>query len=777
MFIQEPFNLTGGVAAAAGYEIDYSCRFNPDDNTYLVSTLGTPSSTTAFTMSTWVKRGVLGNWTAIYSSYKGSGSGDRSSIYFRGGDDNALTVTGEEGAATPLQKNTTQLFRDPHAWQHIVISFDLTASSSTYCRLYINGSQVTSFSTDTVPSADQALAWNRDGYTFTVGCDAKTLAGDDFDGYLSQTCLIDGQTLTASSFGETNSSGVWVPIDITGLTFGNNGFLLDFADDSDLGNDVSGNNNDFTSSGLAANDQVTDTPTNNFPTWDPLYPGGANAVLSNGNLKLTAGSGNRPQNTSVVFPATGEYWVEFTVTVTPSAAGVFLGLIDADGNFINYQGDGDKDINGSVTSTWGATFGQGDRIGFHVDLDDDVITPYKNGASQGSIASTPFASTLTGGMVRMYMHGNSAADAISINYGQLGFEDTPPDSSVALCTTNIPVPTIADPSAHFQPNTRTGDGSAGAVAQTGNSQFGTDLIIIKNRDETDEWKVVDTGRGATYEINTDTANAQSQDSNGVTAFSATDGYTIGTGAGGYNDNTEKFIDYHFQEGSTPGMGINASVSHTQGSETEIAHGMGLVPAFAMLKETDAATSWWIFHKDLTSKTANYLIVDTSVAEQTITDVWGTQTSTNFVIGDAAGGLASGTYVCYSFAEVAGFSSFGTYTSNGSADGPVIITGFKPALTIFKRFDAGNQWIVFDGARNTYNPVDLRSPLDSNLDPETSGIDLDYLSNGFKLRNVSAIFNGGSGVTSATYIYMSWAINPFGGHGGTFGGGVAPATAR
>jgi len=225
------------------------------------------------------------------------------------------------------------------------------------------------------------------------------------------------------------------------------------------------------------------------------------------------------------------------------------------------------------------------------------------------------------------------------------------------------------------------------------------------------------------------------------------------------------------------MGINASVSHTQGSETEIAHGMGLVPAFAMLKETDAATSWWIFHKDLTSKTANYLIVDTSVAEQTITDVWGTQTSTNFVIGDAAGGLASGTYVCYSFAEVAGFSSFGTYTSNGSADGPVIITGFKPALTIFKRFDAGNQWIVFDGARNTYNPVDLRSPLDSNLDPETSGIDLDYLSNGFKLRNVSAIFNGGSGVTSATYIYMSWAINPFGGHGGTFGGGVVPATAR
>lgn len=113
MFQNNLLMAAASISGDAAYEVDYSCRFNPADNAYLSSTLGTPSSTTAFTMSTWVKRGALGAFTTMFSSYKGSGTGDRSAIYFRGSDDNALTVTGEEGAATPLQKNTTQLFRDP----------------------------------------------------------------------------------------------------------------------------------------------------------------------------------------------------------------------------------------------------------------------------------------------------------------------------------------------------------------------------------------------------------------------------------------------------------------------------------------------------------------------------------------------------------------------------------------------------------------------------------------------------------------------------------------
>jgi len=315
-----------------------------------------------------------------------------------------------------------------------------------------------------------------------------------------------------------------------------------------------------------------------------------------------------------------------------------------------------------------------------------------------------------------------------------------------------------------------------AVTQTGNSQFGTDLIIIKNMDQTDEWKVVDSVRGATYEINTDAATAQTQDSNGVTAFSATDGYMIGTGAGGYNDNTEDFMDYHFQEGSTPGMGINASVSHTQGSATNIAHGMGLVPAFAMLKETDAATSWWVFHQDLTSKTANYLVLDTAAIQASITDVWGTQTSTNFVIGNAAGGLASGTYVCYSFAEVAGFSTFGSYIGGGSTYEPLIVlTHNIGGLLVKKMTNATNNWTMMSPEQNPIgNPAvnHLRMDTTDVAQSSADSQDVDLLSNGFKIRNgANQLNNSGS-----TYVFAAWAKNPFGGHGGTFGTGVAPATA-
>jgi len=789
--------------SAGGYEVDYSCRFHGTDSTYLAFTPdGTATSTTIGTLSVWIK---LALDTAVNNQVIAAGGASGDIIKF---DQSNFKIESFLQGQSSGRYITTQLFRDPNAWGHLVLALDTNSGTAAgnRMRIYWNGDEITAFSTETNASADYALLYGRDGTEQVIG--NKTTPGTDyqFGGYMAEFVYIDGQQLTPSSFGETNSSGVWTPIDVSELTFGNNGYYLDFADDSDLGNDVSGNNNDFTSSGLVAADQMTDTPTNNFciiPSIDLFN----SITTSDGNLVVTFGG---PYPNGIVFadmaiPSTGKYYYEINVGGGGGdALGVGVSVQFNGGNthaavgagsFPNGLGaavrcdSGNKYIDGTSSSYGGAAILDNSIVGVAIDADNGTIwfsddNTWLNSATKAEVeAGTTTNAAETGRDYGAALYTPTvfitavAETTIICNFGQSAFTSDQPSGYLALCTTNIPVPTIADPSAQFQPNTRTGDGSAGAVAQTGNSQFGTDLIIIKNRDETDEWKVVDTGRGATYEINTDTANAQSQDSNGVTAFSATDGYTIGTGADGYNDNTEKFIDYHFQEGSTPGMGINASVSHTQGSETEIAHGMGLVPAFAMLKETDAATSWWIFHKDLTSKTANYLIVDTSVAEQTITDVWGTQTSTNFVIGDAAGGLASGTYVCYSFAEVAGFSSFGTYTSNGSADGPVIITGFKPALTIFKRFDAGNQWIVFDGARNTYNPVDLRSPLDSNLDPETSGIDLDYLSNGFKLRNVSAIFNGGSGVTSATYIYMSWAINPFGGHGGTFGGGVVPATAR
>ena len=835
-------NLLLGAASisAGGYEVDYSCRFNDADSATLSKTYsGAGTSDKISQIEFWFKRGLLATERYIFSVESNSFQ-----IAFDANDKlNIFYFT----SSYLFRLHTAQVFRDPNAWYHLTLHLDTTPStpSASSMGLLINGVAVTDFDSEpTYPDQDQAMGLGT-ATNFNIG--SNNTPASYYDGYISNFIYCDGNSSSTPYSAEFDSNGVWRPKDVSSETFGDNGFWLDFAVAPDTGNgagnDVSGKNNDFTdSAGLAANDQVIDTPTNNFPTWSPIYPGGANCQFHNGNLECgPVGSGNAPQDTNVIFPDSGEYWLEFTVTVRGSSI-LFLGLRDQAGNYIQYESDGDKNINGS-SSSYGATFAQGDCIGCHVDVDDDVITFYKfvDGSmqTQGSITSTPFASVFTAGGVRVFMHGNDPSDVVTINYGQLGFTGTPPDNSVALCTTNMPVPTIADPSSHFQPNTRTGDGAgatanvngatsstttlvvdgnsgtivagmyvtgtgisgsvtvaslsdqnnlvlssaqslsndvaltfSSAVTQTGNSQFGTDLIIIKNRDQADEWKVVDSVRGATYEINTDSTNAQSTDSNGVTAFSATDGYMIGTGAGGYNDNTEKFIDYHFQEGSTPGMGINASVSHTQGSETTIAHGMSAVPVFALLKETDAATAWWVYHQSLTSKTGNYLVLDTNAGEASISSVWGTQSSTNFVIGDAASGVASGTYVCYSFAEVAGFSSFGKYEGNGSTNGTVVITDFKPALVICKSIDSTSNWFCYDSEREGYN-VDNDSLYMDTVDDENTADEIDLLSNGFKLRIGSETDPN----VSETYIYAAWAENPFGGHGETFGGGVAPATAR
>jgi len=767
--------------SAGGFEVDYSCRFNDDDSAKLTRQQASGTGTKQ-TIGGWFKLGTELATTRrlIIAGTHGSGEGgfwigfdssDRLSVYLS-----------NEAAAQRANTYTNMVFRDPHACYHLCVTYDTTLASPTF-KVFINNVEATLAGSVSIAQNDE-FGLNSNTADLTL-CSTEA-GGNYFDGYLSQWFCLDGTTVATPADGgivEVDDNGMVRAADLTGLTFGAEGWLLDFADSSDLGNDVSGNNNDFTSSGLAANDQVTDTPTNNFCNISPiaLYKATNSSMdLSNGNLDAdntqTAYDANRG---SIQLPAEGKWAFQFTVDGSPSGSNdgqvgfqhnpeavSALNSTGTPGAYIEiYSGAIYKD---GVHQETAGGLSDNDVVELLLDIDNGTFDVKLNGSAHGSQLTGLTATTYQIGL-RMYDIG------VEFDFGQLSY--TPSDSDYkTICTNNLPVPSIADPSAHFQPNTRTGDGSAGAVAQTGYSQFGTDLIIIKNRDESDSWKVVDTAREATYEISTDTADAQSQDSDGVTAFSATDGYTIGTGAGGYNDDTENFIDYHFQEGSTPGMGINASVSHTQGSETEIAHGMGLVPAFAMLKETDAATAWWVYHQDLTSKTDYYLILDTLVKEQSLTDVWGTQTSTNFVIGDAAGGLADGTYVCYSFAEVAGFSSFGSYLGNGNANGPAILIDFKAAFVLLKNIShgAGSPWLVWDTARMTYNVIGDSLAIDAeDSEGDTGQFKADIISNGFKIRATNRAHNG----SGNTIVYAAFSENPFGGHGGTFGNGVAPATAR
>ena len=251
-------------AVGGGFSVDNSARFSRAGTDYLYKTFGTDgTSHKVGTLSIWFKRGILGAEAGLYAA----GASGRHFIRIESGDTLTFRATTDS-----FHIQTTQVFRDPSAWSHIVIAFDTTqGTASNRVKFYHNGSQITSFSQTDYP--DQNL-------------DIKIMAAE-----LNRMCEIvgiDGQQLTPTSFGEFDEdSAVWKPIDVSGLTFGTNGFYLNMASSTELGTDVSGNSNTFAEANLTAIDQTTDTCTNNFATMNPLsnYWTGV-ATFSEGNLKV-----------------------------------------------------------------------------------------------------------------------------------------------------------------------------------------------------------------------------------------------------------------------------------------------------------------------------------------------------------------------------------------------------------------------------------------------------------------------------------------------------------
>ena len=282
--------LSGNVtsATAAGYEVANSCMFNRTDSPKMSKTLGTPSDADKWTFSAWVKLTDFGTDRFILSLY--TDDNNETAINFENG--NSINfynyISGSyAGRLVPNQK-----LRDPAAWYHLVAVFDSgNGTAGNRMRLYLNGSEITSFATDSNPNQDQDSK-NASGVTCVVG-----RAGTDdynFGGYMAEVCFCDGQAYAASDFGEFNedSPRIWQPKDVSGLTFGNNGFYLDFEDSSNLGNDVNGGT-DLSEANLAATDQMLDTPTNSFCTLNPLEAVTATTTYAQGNLAGTTSNAAR----------------------------------------------------------------------------------------------------------------------------------------------------------------------------------------------------------------------------------------------------------------------------------------------------------------------------------------------------------------------------------------------------------------------------------------------------------------------------------------------------
>ena len=287
MFSNELWQKSGGT-----YSIDQSIRFNDPDNPKLGKTFSGAGTEETWTFSCWIKLGIkTSNGRRMIFSAGSAGSNYGGAEIGSAGDD-SIEFYNYVGGSYAWQLVTTQQFRDPSAWYHLVFISDTTNSTEAdRARIYVNGVRVTSFSTASYPSLNYASNFWMGTTEHEIGTSIFTT--QNFDGYMAEIVNLDGTATDCNSFAEFNSSGIWIPKDVSGLTFGTNGFHIDGRDASDLGDDESGQGNDFSSSGLAAHDQVSDSPSNNFAVLNPIDTHNKLVgELRNGNLELKDNSAN-----------------------------------------------------------------------------------------------------------------------------------------------------------------------------------------------------------------------------------------------------------------------------------------------------------------------------------------------------------------------------------------------------------------------------------------------------------------------------------------------------
>jgi len=333
------------------------------------------------------------------------------------------------------------------------------------------------------------------------------------------------------------------------------------------------------------------------------------------------------------------------------------------------------------------------------------------------------------------------------------------------------MPTISNGGKYMQAVTYTGTGAT----QTITVGFQPDLVWIKSRSAATDHKLTDSVRGVTKALISDTTGAETTDTNGVTAFTST-GFTLGSDSV-YNTNGATYVAWCWQAGQgstssntsgsiTSTVSVNTTagfsvVTYTGNATTgaTVGHGLGVKPAMVILKTRAGGIEGWpVWQKSLASESYFLRLNETSATYTSLSNRWTAFSSTTITLGNNTETNGSGyTYVAYCWAEIAGFSKFGSYTANASTDGPFIYTGFRPKYILIKGSVAGNNWVTLDTSRSTYNQVAAYLlPNVSNAEG-TAGDYIDILSNGFKIRDSGSDVNYSSG---ATYIYMAFAENPF-----------------
>ena len=547
----------------------------------------------------------------------------------------------------------------------------------------------------------------------------------------------------------------------------------------------------------AGNDSLVDVPTSsgtdtgvgnevrgNYCTWNPLDKG-SNVTLTNGNLDVSTNSTWNSVRATFGITSGKWYW-EYTMsaagytmvgigTTAVSLAG-YIG--QSASGYAFYSLNGNK-WNSGTAASYGNSFTTNDVVGVAFDADSGKIWFSKNGTWQASgdpAAGTnaAYTSIPSSTYFPTISQDNSlpASTGGTLNAGARSFAYTAPSGFKALCTANLPAPLVTKPSTVMDVKLYTGNGSTQSI--TGLA-FSPDLVWLKVRSAAVGHGLFDQVRGAGKALYSHATNAEydyGTTSSGELYQFNSDGFNLGS-FGVWNVSSQTSVAWTWDAGTTTVTNTQGSITSSvranatagfsvvtytgAGASRTFGHGLNVAPQFFLIKRRDISSSWIAWHTALGN--SDILRLESTNATQTIAGFWqGTRPTSSLIYLDADGTVngSGGTYVAYCFAPVVGYSSFGSYTGNGSSDGVFQWCGFRPRWILLKSTGAnGASWTMFDTARSTYNQTDAYLFANSSS-AEGNAFPIDILSNGFKLRTNDGLLNS----SSYTYVWAAFAESPF-----------------
>jgi len=773
--------------------IGQSLIFNDNDQQYLSRTpanIGTDR--TVWTFACWVKRG---NITGTVQTLLSAGATSDFYSWIRIDSDETLNIFNSSDGVTRCNLTTSAVFRDSSAYYHLLFNRD----GSSGAKIYVNG-------------IEQSVTGTNYSGT-TIDFFADTVAGNigrlqrtgtlHFDGYLAEINFIDGQALDPTNFGETDPTyGHWVPKKYSG-SYGANGFYLDFSDNTALGTDKSGNDNTWTANNFSASATVVDTPTEygtdrgqggevkgNYAVLN-INDKHPNIQLLNGNLDvlITVDAGGAIGLRANFAVSQGKWYWEASPTFLAPARPLFYVGIDlssrpvgtanagiGSGSYSDgyaYISSGGDIRNNGVSTSYGEAYEVGDVVGVALDMDEGTLEFYKNGVSQGT-AVTGLSGTYAPS-IGLYTDAASNPMQISgtVNFGQRPFSYPAPEGFKCLTARNLEQPTIENPKDYFNTVLYTGNSSTQSITGVG---FQPDFVWVKNRTSTLNHILSDAIRGANNALFSSTTDAEFNSALNLTSFDV-DGFSVGSG-NTVNGSGNSIVAWNWKAGGAGQTNTDGSITSTVSASPEsgfsivsytlngttftVGHGLNKEPEMILVKNRDTTNNWDVFHYVLGEGVR--IKLNSSDTPDSSSQVWNNTAPTSTVFyGDSAWWTDPSTsnLIAYCFHSVEGYSKFGSYTGNGSSDGPFVYTGFRPAFVMIRQIANAGDWIIWDTKRDPYNVskqllyANLSNSEQDGISNRTPDVIIDILSNGFKARETNNDYNA-----TETYIYMAFAENPF-----------------